>query len=430
MRILSALGSLPGRPPHGPSRQLNAPRARPASIDPFYAPMSTAFLTQRMSKLGTESAFEVLARAKALEAQGRDIINLGIGAPDFRTPDNIVAAGKRALDDGYHFYTPAKGLPQLRQAVVDDVKRHRGADIDPECVMIVPGGKPTMFFAMQMFGEPGAEILYPNPGFPIYESMIRFSGATPVPIELREEKGFSFDAETVLAQITPATRLIIVNTPANPTGGIVPRAELTKLAAGLEEHPHVAVLADEIYSRMTYDGEPHASLLEFESLRDRLIVLDGWSKTYSMTGWRLGWGLWPERWIKDAERLQINSNSCPSAPVQMAGVEALNGPQDDVDRMMAAFDNRRKLIVDKLNAIPGFSCVMPKGAFYTFPNTSGTGMRSMDLQELLLREAGVAVISGTSFGHLGEGYVRFSYAASEEQITTALERVGNVLSKS
>ena len=382
-----------------------------------------------MSRLGTESAFEVLARAKALAATGKDVINLGIGAPDFQTPANIVEAGIRALRDGYHFYTPAKGLPEIREAVRDDVKRYRGVDIDPECVMIVPGGKPTMFFAMLMFGEPGAEILYPNPGFPIYESMIRFSGATPVPIELLEEKGFSFDAESVLEKITPKTRLLIVNTPANPTGGLVKREELAKLAKGLEAHPNVMVLSDEIYSRMTYDGEPHASLLEFESLRERLIVLDGWSKTFSMTGWRLGWGLWPKNLIADAERLQINSNSCPSAPVQMAGVEALRGPQDDVDKMLAAFDERRKLIVKELNEVPGFSCVTPKGAFYAFPNIRETGMSAQKLQELLLQEAGVATIAGTSFGSFGEGYIRFSYAASSEDIQRALKRVKATLQK-
>ncbi|QDU67890.1 Putative N-acetyl-LL-diaminopimelate aminotransferase [Planctomycetes bacterium Pla86] len=384
-------------------------------------------LSQRMSMLGTETAFDVLARAKRLEAEGHDIINLGIGAPDFRTPDNIVEAGIKALRDGYHFYTPAKGLPDLRQAVAEDVLKYRGATIDPDNVLIVPGGKPTMFFAMLMFGEPGAEILYPNPGFPIYESMIRFSGATPVPIELLEEKGFTFDADAVLAKINRNTRLIIVNTPANPTGGLVPRAELEKLVKGLEAHPHVAILSDEIYSRMTYDGEEHVSLLEFDSIRDRLIVLDGWSKTFSMTGWRLGWGLWPASLIAQAERLQINSTSCPSAPVQVAAIEALRGPQTAVDTMMAAFDERRKVIVEGLNALPGFSCVMPKGAFYTFPNITGTGMKSQELETLLLRKAGVAVLSGTSFGHLGEGYLRFSYASSKENIERALERVASVL---
>ena len=384
-------------------------------------------LAQRMSFLGTESAFEVLARAKALQAQGKDIINLGIGAPDFRTPDNIVEAGRKALADGYHFYTPAKGLPELREAVAADVAKYRKVEIDPNHVMIVPGGKPTMFFAIMMFGEPGAEIMYPNPGFPIYESVIEYSGAKAVPIELREENGFSFDAEAVLAKITARTRLIIVNTPANPTGGVVAREELAKLAAGLEAHPHVVVLSDEIYSRMLYDGLEHTSLLEFENLRERLIVLDGWSKTYSMTGWRLGWGLWPASLIDHAERLQINSNSCPSAPVQVAGIEALRGPQDAVDMMMSAFDERRKLIHAGLNALPGISCVMPKGAFYAFPNIADTGITAKHFEALLMDRAGVAIIAGTSFGALGEGYARFSYAASSEDIERALERVAACL---
>ncbi len=380
-------------------------------------------LAKRMSRLGTESAFEILARAKALEARGKDIINLGIGAPDFHTPANIVEAGRKALKDGYHFYTPAKGLPELRHAVVEDVQRFRGVTIDPERVMIVPGGKPTMTFAIQMFGEAGAEILYPNPGFPIYQSMIEFSGAKAVPIELREDKGFQFDPDAVLAKITPNTRLLIVNTPANPTGGVIEKAALDRLVAGLEAHPHVVVLADEIYSRMVYGDARHHSLLGYESIRDRLIVLDGWSKTFSMTGWRLGWGYWPKELIAQAERLQINNNSCPSAPVQVAGIEALRGPQDEVDRMLAAFDERRVAIVDELNAIPGFSCVMPKGAFYAFPNITGTGFSSRELQDRLLEDVGVATVAGTAFGALGEGYLRFSYASSLASIRTALERV-------
>ena len=384
-------------------------------------------LASRMSQLGTETAFEVLARAKALQAQGQSIVNLGIGAPDFRTPDNVVEAGCKALRDGAHFYTPAKGIPELRQAVAADVLRYRGVEIDPERVMVVPGGKPTMFFAIMMYGEEGTEILYPNPGFPIYESMIAFSGATPVPIELREESGFSFSAEKVLSQITPRTRLLIVNTPANPTGGVVPRSELDILVAGLEEHPHVTVLSDEIYSRILYDGLEHASLLTYESIRDRLILLDGWSKTWSMTGWRLGYGYWPENRIKEAERLQINANSCPSAPVQWAGIEAMNGPQDAVDRMCAAFDERRKVIVAGLNDIPGVTCVMPKGAFYAFPNITGTGLGSKKLETRLLEQAGVAVLSGTSFGKLGEGYLRFSYSASTEDIQEALKRTRDLL---
>jgi len=384
-------------------------------------------MAQSMSRLGTESAFEVLARAKRLQAQGKSIVNLGIGAPDFRTPDHIVEAACQALRDGKHFYTPAKGIPELRQAVAEDVLKYRKVEIDPEQVMIVPGGKPTMFFAILMFGELGTEIMYPNPGFPIYESMIKFSGATPVPIELREQNGFSFDADFVLSRITPRTRLMILNTPANPTGGVVPRAEIDKLVAGLERHPQVVVLSDEIYSRMTYDGLEHVSLLQYPSIRERVILLDGWSKTYSMTGWRLGYGVWPKTLIEHAERLQINANSCACAANQWAGIAALKGPQEPAAKMMKAFDERRKVIVKGLNAIPGFSCVMPRGAFYAFPNITGTGLKSKKLEELLLNQAGVAVLSGTAFGALGEGYLRFSYAASTEDIQEALRRVKDCL---
>jgi aspartate aminotransferase len=384
-------------------------------------------LAQRMSNLGTESAFEVLARARALEAQGKSIVNLGIGSPDFRTPENIVEAGIKALRDGMHFYTPAKGLPVVREAVCEYLQRQWGVKVDPEHVLIVPGGKPTMHFAIEMFGEPGAEILYPNPGFPIYESLIRFTGATPVPIQLREESGFNFSAAEVLAKITPRTRLLIFNTPANPTGGVVPKAELDKLAKGLEAHPHVAILADEIYSRMTYDGEKHTCFLGYEALRERTILLDGWSKTFSMTGWRLGFGVWPAKLIAHAERLQINSVSCASAPVQMAGREALLGPQTAVEAMMKTFDERRRLIVSGLNAIPGLRCVNPKGAFYAFPNITKTGMGSKALEVKLLNEAGVAVLSGAAFGQYGEGYLRFSYASSTDNIREALRRVKDCL---
>jgi aspartate/methionine/tyrosine aminotransferase len=293
--------------------------------------------------------------------------------------------------------------------------------------MIVPGGKPTMYFAISMFGEPGAEILYPNPGFPIYESLIKYTGATPVPIELREETGFSFDVDALLAKITPRTRLMIVNTPANPTGGVLQRAEIDKLVRGLEKHPQVAILSDEIYSRMLYDGLEHVSLLSYESIRDRVILLDGWSKTFSMTGWRLGYGVWPASLIQHAERLQINSNSCPSAPVQVAGVEALRGPQDAVERMMKTFDERRRLIVKELCAIPGFSCVNPKGAFYAFPNIEKTGFKSKALEVKLLDEVGVACLAGTSFGAFGEGFLRFSYAASTDDIREGMRRVRECL---
>lgn len=380
-------------------------------------------LSSRMSVLGTETAFEVFAKAKALEAKGKDIVHLHIGAPDFETPENIVEAGKKALADGWHKYTPAKGIPELREAVTDNIREFRGAEVDPDQVLIVPGGKPTMFYAIMMFGEAGKEILYPNPGFPIYESMIHWSGAKAVPYALSEEKGFAFSAEDVLAQITPQTTLLILNTPANPTGGIVPRSEFDALVKGLEAHPHVTVLCDEIYSRQLYDGEEHVSILQYDSMKERAIVLDGWSKTYAMTGWRLGYGVWPKHLIDHAERIQINSSSCANAVTQVAAIEALRGPQDAVDRMLEAFDERRKIIHAELNAIPGFSCVMPKGAFYAFPNTSGTGIESRVLEHELLNDAGVACLSGTSFGAFGEGYMRFSYANSAENIREGLRRV-------
>ncbi len=380
-----------------------------------------------LSRLGTESAFDVLARAQALMAQGHDIINLGIGQPDFKTPAHIVEAGIQALRDGHHGYTPANGIPQLREAVAADLQRRHGCAVDPDCVVVVPGGKPTMFFAVLMFGEPGAEIMYPNPGFPIYESVIKYSGATPIPIELREDKGFAFDADTVLAQITPATRLIIINSPANPTGGVTPKQEIDKLVAGLAKHPHVALFSDEIYSQMLYNGRAHVSLLNYPEIRDRLIVLDGGSKTYAMTGWRLGFAVWPKSLVADVTRLCINDHSCVNAAAQFAGLAALTGPQDAVAEMMVAFNHRRTLIVDALNSLPGVRCSNAAGAFYAFPNISGTGMTSRQAQDLFLNEANVATVSGTSFGAWGEGFVRFSYANSAENIERAIERIRSVL---
>ncbi|MDD9879154.1 MAG: pyridoxal phosphate-dependent aminotransferase [Magnetovibrio sp.] len=380
-------------------------------------------MTAAMGRLGTESAFEVLARANALAAEGRDIINLGIGQPDFKTPDHIVDAAQKALRDGHHGYTPANGIPELREAVAADIATHRGVEVDPGCVMIVPGGKVTMFFAILMFGDPSTEIIYPNPGFPIYESVINFTGAKAVPMALHEANGFSFSADEVLALITPRTRLLILNSPANPTGGYVPREEMDRLAAGLEAHPDVAVLSDEIYGRMLYDGRRHVSLLEYESLRDRVIMLDGWSKTYAMTGWRMGYGVWPKALVDPATRLSINCHSCVNASAQYAGIAALQGPQDAVDAMMAAFDERRKIILRELNQIAGFSCVEPAGAFYAFPNIAETGYTARALQDKLLNEAGVALIAGTSFGAQGEGYIRFSYANSTENILKAIERI-------
>ena len=299
-------------------------------------------LNDALARLGTESAFEVLARAKDIERQGHEVINLGIGQPDFSTPQHIVEAAKKALDDGHHGYTPGNGILPLREAVAADVKKYRGAEIDPDNVVIVPGGKVTMWYAIQMFGGPGTEIMYPNPGFPIYESVIAYSGAKPVPIPLREENGFAFDADEVLEKITPATRLLIINSPANPTGGVVPRDQFDKLAAGLERHPHVTVMSDEIYSRLTYDGAEFVTMLGYESLRDRLIILDGWSKTYAMTGWRIGYGVWPAPLVDLVTRLNINSVSCTNAATQFAAIAALEGPQDSVEVMRTAFDERRK----------------------------------------------------------------------------------------
>ncbi|MGR3804644.1 pyridoxal phosphate-dependent aminotransferase [Marinibacterium profundimaris] len=381
-----------------------------------------------LTRLGTESAFVVLARAQKLAAQGRDIINLGIGQPDFRTPQHIVEAGIRALQDGHHGYTPANGLPVLREAVAADLEARHGTKVDPDHVVVVPGGKPTMFFAVLMFGQPGDEIICPNPGFPIYDSVIRYSGATPVPMALEESNGFAFSAEAVLAQITGRTRLIIINSPANPTGGVTPKEEIDRLVAGLADWPDVAILSDEIYSRMLYDGREHVSLLQYPEIRDRLIMLDGWSKTYAMTGWRLGYAVWPEAAVDHVTRLCINDHSCVNAAAQYAGLAALQGPQDAVDEMMEAFDARRKVIVAALNGLPGVRCTDPAGAFYAFPNISGTGLNAAQAQDLFLDKAGVATIAGTAFGTWGEGYVRFSYANSTENIERAIERIAGVLS--
>jgi len=380
-------------------------------------------LASGLARLGTESAFELLARAKVLEAQGHDIINLGIGQPDFRTPDHIVEAGQQALTDGHHGYTPGNGILPLREAVAEDVAKFRAVEISPDQVVIVPGGKVTMWYAILMFGEPGAEIMYPNPGFPIYESVINYSGAKAVPIPLREENQFAFDAEEVLDKVTSATRLVILNSPANPTGGVVPREQFDRLVRGLEAHPEVMVLSDEIYSRLLYEGAEFVSLLEYESLRDRLIILDGWSKTYAMTGWRIGYGVWPEPLVDIVTRLNINSVSCTNAATQFAAIAALSGPQDSVAEMARAFDERRKLIVQETNLIPGFSSILPQGAFYTMPNITGTGLAAKQMETFLLDELGIAAVAGTSFGAYGEGYMRFSYANSSENIQRAMDRI-------
>ncbi|WP_028033199.1 pyridoxal phosphate-dependent aminotransferase [Chelativorans sp. J32] len=380
-------------------------------------------------RIGEENAFAVLARATDLAHQGRDIINLGIGQPDFHTPEHIAEAAVKALRDGQHGYTPATGILPAREAVARRTLATTGVEVSPDNIMILPGGKPTMFAAILMFGEPGAEILYPDPGFPIYRSMIEFTGAKPVPVPIREENGFAFSAEETLSLITPKTRLLILNSPANPTGGVAPSEEIAKLVKGLEAHPQVAILSDEIYDVMTYDGEKATSLLTFPEIRDRLIVLNGWSKTWAMTGWRLGWSIWPDRLYGLVRKLAVNCWSCVNAPAQYAGIAAIDGPQDDVEKMMRAFDSRRRLVVEGLNGLPGISCLTPKGAFYAFPNIRKTGWKAKELASALLEEAGVALIGGPDFGVLGEGYIRLSYANSEENILRAIDRVGDFLAK-
>lgn len=388
----------------------------------------TLHVVPSFTRIGEENAFAVLARATELQRQGKDIINLGIGQPDFSTPDHIVEAAVKALRDGHHGYTPANGILPLREAVAADLHKRFAVEVSPESVMIVPGGKVTMFMAILMFGEPGAEILYPDPGFPIYRSMIEYTGATPIPVPIREENGFAFSAEETLALITPKTRLLIINSPANPTGGVTPKAEIDKLVAGLAKFPDVAVMSDEIYDQMVYDGEKHVCLLSYPEIRDRLILLNGWSKTYAMTGWRLGYSIWPKPLLDNARKLAVNSHSCVNAPAQWAGLAALTGPQDAVHMMLAEFDRRRKAVVKGLNGLPGVSCIEPRGAFYAFPNVSQTGWKAKKLASALLEETGVATIGGPDFGVHGEGYIRLSYANSLKNIEKALERMKTFLS--
>jgi aspartate aminotransferase len=398
-------------------------------LPPDYRPPGNTMLktVAAFDRIGEENAFAVLARATQLAAQGRDIINLGIGQPDFRTPDFIVEAAVKALRDGHHGYTPAVGILPLREAVAADLGKRFKVKVSPDEVMIMPGGKPTMYMAVLMFGEPGADILYPDPGFPIYRSMIEYTGARPIPVPIREENNFAFSAEETLKLITPRTRLLILNSPANPTGGVTPKSEVDKLVAGLEKFPDVAVMSDEIYDHMVYDGESHVCLLSYPSIRHRLILLNGWSKTYAMTGWRLGYAIWPGKLYDYARKLAVNLYSCVNAPTQYAGLAALTGPQDEPAKMVEEFDKRRKIVVAGLNKIPGISCATPKGAFYAFPNVKRTGWKAKPLANALLDDAGVALIGGPDFGVLGEGYMRVSYANSTENILKALDRMGDFL---
>lgn len=386
-------------------------------------------LAERMDLLGTESAFSVLAKAKALEARGQDVIHLEIGEPDFDTPEHIIEAGCRALREGHTHYTPTAGIPELREAIAADVAASRGVAVEPEQVVVTPGGKPIMFFVILALIEAGDEVLLPNPAFPIYESMVRFAGGRPVFVPLRQENDFRFDPEEFRAGLSERTKLAILNSPANPTGGVLTQEDFSALAEALREYPNVFVLSDEIYSRLTYKDN-FASIVSEQGFGpgERTVILDGFSKTYAMTGWRLGYGVMPEPLAAEIARLQVNSNSCASAVAQQAGLAALQGPQDNVEVMLDEFRARRDLIVSGLNAIPGFECVIPKGAFYAFPRITGTGYVAQALADALLQEAGVACLSGTGFGEYGEGHLRFSYASSRENISRALERIGNVLS--
>jgi aspartate aminotransferase len=378
-------------------------------------------LSQRMARLGTETAFEVLVRARALEAQGKNVVHLEIGEPDFDTPAHIVEAGARALKSGATHYGPSAGIPELRQAIAEDSTRFRGVRATPEMVVVTPGAKPIMFFVILALVDEGDEVLYPNPGFPIYESMIRYIGGNPVPVRLLEEKAFTLDVDQLCSKVGPRTRLIILNYPHNPTGGTIPESGLRAIADVAAKHG-VPVLSDEIYGRTLYDGE-HRSIAALPGMEPLAIILDGFSKTYAMTGWRLGYGIMPAPMAQLVAKLQTNATSCTATFTQMAGVEALRGDQSAVERMVTEFRRRRDVIVDGLRQIRGLSCVRPKGAFYVFPNITGTGFSSRTLADRLLDEAGVACLSGTAFGEFGEGHLRFSYATSMENIEEALRRI-------
>ena len=384
-------------------------------------------LADRMSHIGTESAFEVLARARALEKQGKSIIHLQIGEPDFPTPAHVVEAGRKALADGWTKYGPTPGFPEFRDAIARYISTTRGISVNADNVCVVPGGKPIMYFAMTALLNPGDEVIYPDPSFPIYESLIHFLGAKAMPVPLVESRGFSFDLDVLQKSLSPKTKLVILNSPANPTGGVIPHDDLKRIADMLRDRD-LMILSDEIYSRIYYEEKPE-SITQFPGMAEKTIILDGFSKTYSMTGWRLGYGVMP-KWMADAVNLMaVNATSCTSSFTQRAGLAALEGPQGDVDTMVAEFKKRRNVIVQALNTIPGFRCSLPAGAFYAFPNITGTKMSSKDMEALLLNEAGVACLSGTAFGAHGDGFLRFSYANSLENIKEAIERIKKVSSR-
>lgn len=382
-------------------------------------------LAQRISRLGVESAFDVLVRARALEAKGRSVIHLEIGEPDFPTPAHIIEAAKLALDEGWTHYGPTQGLPELREAIAEYVSRTRGIRTDARNVCVTPGGKPIIYFPLIALLEQGDEVIYPNPGFPIYESMIRFLGAKPVPMPLEEKRAFSFDLDLFRDRLTDKTKLIILNSPENPTGGVIPREDLREIAAMIRDRD-VMILADEIYARIHYGDQAPASILEFTGMIEKTILLDGFSKTYAMTGWRMGYGVMPEWLVAAVNKLMVNSNSCTASFTQRAGLAALNGPQDGVHRMVGEFRRRRDAFCHGLNEIPGFRCALPGGAFYAFPNVSGTGIPAKELTDFLLNEAGVACLDGGAFGEYGADYIRFSYANSLPNLLEAVDRIKKI----
>ena len=384
-------------------------------------------LAKNLERLGTESAFKILAEAKKLENEGKEIIHLSLGQPDFKTPKHIVDAAKKALDDGHHWYVLPNWIIECRKAVTRKIKNLYNADIDPERVIIMPGGKPTMYYAIKLFGEPGSEIIYPDPGFPIYESMINYTGAKAVPINILENKDFSMNPQKILSLINDKTRLIILNNPNNPTGGFTNKNKIDQLAEGLLKFPHVAILSDEIYSRQVFDQKKIPTFFDYPNLYNRLIVLDGWSKAYSMTGWRLGWGVWPEHLVEHVIKFCVNNHSCVNAAVQFGGIAALEGSDDSLIMMMEKFIKRRKLIFEGLNSINGIECSLPGGAFYAFPKVIGTGMNGQEFAKKCLHEAGVAIVPGTAFGKKAVDYVRFSFAASQDDISKALENIRKML---